>query len=94
MGKASRKWKKQILYSHIIAFAGIQVVSVWKLVPESNFFCYDYNRRWLPAKVMYPANSIMRFSWMTCSTPIFIVEERSNKCVVIVFFVILSIYKN
>ena len=27
--------------------------------------------RWLPAKVMYPANSTNRFSWLTCSTRIF-----------------------
>ena len=33
---------------------------------------------WLPAKVMYPASSIKRFSWLTRSTPNFIVEERSN----------------
>ena len=28
--------------------------------------------------VMYPANLAKRFSWLTSSTPIFIVEERSN----------------
>ena len=33
---------------------------------------------WLVAKVMYPANSTKRFSWLTRSTPIFIVEERSD----------------
>ena len=33
---------------------------------------------WLPAKVMYPANSTNRFSWLTRSTAIFIVEECSN----------------
>ena len=31
---------------------------------------------WLPAKVMYPAISTKRFSWLTRSTAIFIVEER------------------
>ena len=33
---------------------------------------------WLPAKVTYPANSSNRLSWLTRSTPIFIVEEHSN----------------
>ena len=33
---------------------------------------------WLPVKVMCPANSTKRFSWLTRSTPIFIVEEHSN----------------
>ena len=33
---------------------------------------------WLPAKVMYPANSLNHFSCLTRSTLIFIVEERSN----------------
>ena len=32
---------------------------------------------WLPAMVLYPAMSTKRFSWLTHSTPIFIVEERS-----------------
>ena len=32
----------------------------------------------LHGKLMYPANSTMLFSWLTRSTPIFIVEERSN----------------
>ena len=32
---------------------------------------------WLPANVMNPANSTMSFSWLTRSTPIFIVEEHS-----------------
>ena len=33
---------------------------------------------WLPNKVMYPANLTRSFSWLTRSTPIYIVEERSN----------------
>ena len=33
---------------------------------------------WLSAKVMYPANSTKSFSWLTRSTPIFIVEEHSS----------------
>ena len=32
----------------------------------------------MPTKVMYPANSTKRFSWLTRSTSILIVEERSN----------------
>ena len=32
--------------------------------------------RWLPAKVMYPANSTKHISRLTRSTPIFIVEDR------------------
>ena len=33
---------------------------------------------WLPAKVMYPAISTIRFSWLTRSTPILIVEKLAN----------------
>ena len=33
---------------------------------------------WLTTKVTYPANSTKRLSWLTRSTPIFVVEERSN----------------
>ena len=33
---------------------------------------------WLPAKVMYPANSTKRLSWLALSAPICIVDERSN----------------
>ena len=33
---------------------------------------------WLPAKVMYPANSTRRLSWLALSAPICIVDERSN----------------
>ena len=40
------------------------------------------------AKVMYPANSTMRFAWLTHSTSIFIVEERSN-----IYILLLKIYK-
>ena len=30
---------------------------------------------WLPAKVMYPANSTKRFSWLTLSTSILLVKN-------------------
>ena len=33
---------------------------------------------WLPAKLMHPANSTKRFSWLTRLTPFLIVKERSN----------------
>ena len=33
---------------------------------------------WLPAKVMYPANSTKCFSWLTRSTAIVFVEGHSN----------------
>ena len=36
---------------------------------------------------MYPANSTKRFSWLTCSTPIFIVGERSN-----IYMIILVVF--
>ena len=31
---------------------------------------------WLPAKMIYPANSTRCFTWLSRSTPFFIVDER------------------
>ena len=45
---------------------------------------------WLPAKVMYPADSTKHFSWLTCSTPIFNDEERSN--MIISYFQRLAVF--
>ena len=35
---------------------------------------------WLPAKVMYAANSTKRLSWLTCSTPILLMKHVHIYC--------------
>ena len=45
---------------------------------------------WLPAKVMRPANSTKHFSWLTHSTPNFIVEEHSNIYIYIYIYTLIK----
>ena len=49
-----------------------------KLARRQNTITPNTPNCWLPTKVMYPANANKGFSWLTRSTPIFVVEERSN----------------
>ena len=41
---------------------------------------------WLPAKVMYPANSTKRFTWLTRSTSMLLMKNVQIYCIVFVRF--------
>ena len=53
---------------------------------------------WLHAKVMYPANSTKRFSWLTRSNPILLTKnvqtcgECDTKCYPNVYYILLYIF--
>ena len=40
-----------------------------------NFIHFSLTHCWLPTKVMYPANSTKRFSWLTRSTSILLMKN-------------------